>query len=117
MTGPRQPHVAAIVYLDVEDEITSAAARIRGTREGRLAPAPATPRPVRPAPPLVRPRSSITDTLVMPLPEVAEERRRRRISGWTPALATALIVLVLAAGASAWILLPTATITVAARAE
>src|SRR5205823_13394638 len=148
-------------YLDVEDEITSAAARIRGTRERRLAlvlpsgsrvstsrinfrllareaelyerdlaivaadaatralaataglpvyasvaefedalasaepegddggapgsvasdqeslSAPVTPRPARPAPPLVRPRSSITDTLVMPLPEVAEERRGR----------------------------------------
>src|SRR5947207_11352137 len=37
MTGPRQPHAAAIVYLDVEDEITSAAARIRGSRERRLA--------------------------------------------------------------------------------
>ena len=65
----------------------------------------------------VRPRTSVTDTVATPIPDVREERRRRRFSGWLPALISVLIVALVVVGVAGWVFLPSATVTVSARAE
>jgi hypothetical protein len=69
-----------------------------------------------PSTPSVRPRTLVTDTVVMPVPDVAESKpRRRRVSGWILATTSVLIVLLLIGAVAGWLFLPSATITVAER--
>jgi len=65
----------------------------------------------------VRPRTSVTDTVAAPVPDVREERGRRRFSGWLLALISMLIVVLVVVGVAGWVFLPSATVAVAARAE
>jgi hypothetical protein len=67
--------------------------------------------------PDVRPRTSVAETALMPIPDVREERRRRRVSGWVLAFASILIVLLAIGGVAGWLFLPTAVVTVAARVD
>ena len=65
----------------------------------------------------VRPRSAMTETLVLPVPDVRAEPRRRRVSRLVIAVVTVLIVLLVAGGVAGWLFLPTATVTVSARVD
>jgi baseplate J-like protein len=90
-----------------------------GVRSGSsLRSGPVAPSGGDPSAPRVRPRTSVSDTALMPIPEVREEhRRRRRVSGWVLAFASILIVLLAIGGVAGWLFLPTAMVTVAARVD
>jgi hypothetical protein len=122
---PPTPPRAAITDAPPAVSHASPATEHHGWWDDQAA-ASSTPRPSRASTPGVRgtaggagvrARTSMTDTVVMPPPEVREERRRRRVSGLVLAVASVLIVFVVAAGVAAWLFLPTATVTVAAHVD